>query len=376
MTAHFRSSRASHTPRWTALALAATLVTGCSTLTDSKVDYKSTHQVAALDIPPDLTQLSKDPRYSVGAGAVTASGMQAAPKALAAVPATAPNQLADARFERAGAQRWLVVQRPPEQLWGPVNEFWKESGFVLAQADEKLGLMETEWAENRAKLPQDIIRSTIGKVFDSLYSTGERDKFRTRLERAADGSTEIYISHRGMVEVYTNDRKESTVWQPRASDPELEAEFLRRLLLKLGATKEQAQAATAAAPVSAAPRVAQIDNQPVLRLDDGFDRAWRRIGLALDRTGFTVVDRDRSQGVYFVRYVAAEAEGPESKSGFFSGWFGGKKDKADNAPVRYRLVVKAGTGAATTVSVQDANGQPERSASAQRILQVIADDLK
>jgi uncharacterized lipoprotein len=62
--------------------------------------------------------------------------------------------------------------------------------------------METDWAENRAKIPQDFIRQSLGKFLDSLYSTSERDKFRTRLERTPSGETEIYISHRGMIEVY------------------------------------------------------------------------------------------------------------------------------------------------------------------------------
>ena len=344
-------------------------LSACSVLEGDKIDYKSAAKGTSLEVPPDLTQLSRDTRYVVPGSPVTASNYrigQAAPTA-----PTAATAIGDVRIERSGNQRWLVIARPADQLWGPIRDFWQESGFLLIQDQAALGIMETDWAENRAKIPQDFIRSTIGKVFDSLYSTSERDKFRTRLERNASGGTEIYITHRGMVEVYNSTQKDQTVWQPRPADPELEAEFLRRLMVRLGGTNEQAQAAVAAsaAPATGA-RVTTVNNQPVLQMDDGFDRAWRRVGLTLDRTGFTVEDRDRSQGVYFVRYVAPTTE--KTEPGFFSKLF---SSKPATPPLKYRIAVRS-QGDATTVSVLNADGAPETSANAQRIVQVIADDLK
>ena len=207
--------------RWGAVAMAAFLATGCSVLEEDKIDYRSARQVNSLEVPPDLTQLSRESRYQVPGATVTASGYQTA-QPVAGSSDTAASKIGDVRIERAGSQRWLVVDRPADKVWGPVKDFWQENGFVLTLDQETLGVMETDWAENRAKLPQDVIRSTLGKVFDSLYSTGEKDKFRTRLERTPSGATEIYISHRGMIEVYTDARKDQTVWQPRAADPELE----------------------------------------------------------------------------------------------------------------------------------------------------------
>jgi outer membrane protein assembly factor BamC len=231
--------------------------------------------------------------------------------------------------------------------------------------------METDWAENRAKLPQDFIRNTLGKVLESLYSTGERDKFRTRLERNASGGTEIFISHRGMEEVYSNTQKDSTVWQPRAADPELEAEFLSRLMVRLGVPEAQSKALVAASTTKSSARMGVVNGQPVVQVDDDFDRAWRRPGLTLDRTGFTVEDRDRNKGIYFVRYVEPSPE--KADGGFFGKLFGGAK--ADTAPLKYRIAVKS-QGDGTTVSVLDATGMPDNSANASRILKLIADDLK
>ncbi len=373
-TANLQTSSLRHAvPRWSALAVAAFVATGCSVLQEDKIDYKSAKQVNTLEVPPDLTQLNRESRYVVPGNVVTASGYQVAQPAQK-VP-TAATSVGDVRIERAGNQRWLVVSRPADQLWSPVRDFWQENGFLLTLDQENLGVMETDWAENRAKLPQDIIRSTLGKVFDSLYSTGERDKFRTRLERNANGGTEIYISHRGMIEVYSSERKDSTVWQPRPADVELEAEFLRRLMVKLGVSQEQSKALLAAGATASSSKVAMVNNQPVVQINEGFDRAWRRVGLALDRTGFTVEDRDRAQGIYFVRYVEADVnKAPEAKPGFFSRLFGSSTTK-EATPVRYRISVKSSADQ-TTVAVLNANGQAETSATAQRIVQVIADDLK
>lgn len=344
-------------------------LSACSVLDGDKVDYKSAGKVPSLEVPPDLTQLSRESRYQVPGAAVTASSLRAG-QATAGAP-VASNALGDVRIERSGSQRWLVVNRPADQLWSPVRDFWQESGFLLTIDQANLGILETDWAENRAKIPQDFIRSTLGKVMDSLYSTGERDKFRTRLERGANGSTEIYISHRGMVEVFSNKEKDNTVWQPRPADPELEAEFLRRLMIKLGATQEQAKALLAAGAPKSTAKVATVNNLPVVLIDEGFDRAWRRVGLTLDRTGFTVEDRDRAQGTYFVRYVDPNAGGKEP--GFFGKLFGGSTTEA--APVKFRIMVRS-AGESTTVSVLNAAGAPEASANATRIVRIIADDLK
>ncbi len=351
-------------------ALLSLSLGACSVLESDRIDYKSAGKAPSLEIPPDLTQLSKDTRYAIPGGTVSASGFQSG-QAPVTGAGTAATTLGDVRIERAGNQRWLVVNRPADQLWDTVKDFWQENGFLLSLDQTNLGIMETDWAENRAKLPQDFIRNSIGKLFDALYSTGERDKFRTRLERTATGGTEIYISHRGLIEVYANStQKDQTVWQPRPADPELETEFLRRLMVRLGVPQAQSKAAAVAA-VKTSSRMSTVNGQPVVLVDDGFERAWRRVGLSLDRTGFTVEDRDRAKGTYFVRYVEPTADKPEP--GFLSKLFGGTPAVA--APLKYRITVQS-QGESSTVAVLNTDGAPDTSANAQRIVKVLADDLK
>ena len=343
---------------------------------DDKIDYRGTvTRSQGLEVPPDLSQLARDNRAPQPGSVVSASTFQPnapAPSAVTTASVT-PVPSADLRIERQGDERWLVTSMEPEKLWPQLQTFWRERGLKLTLDDPRAGVMETEWAENRAKLPQDVIRKTLGRVLDALYSTGEKDKFRTRVERSARGS-EVFISHRGMEEVYTNTTtRDSTVWQPRATDPQLEGELLQRLMVHLGAKEETARTAVASAQPGPV-RARLLPNQPTpsLQVDDAFDRAWRRVGLALDRGGFTVEDRDRAQGVYFVRYVDPSQAGKE-QPGFLSRMFASKAPAS--GPVRYRVTVK-GQGETSTVQVLSSQGAPETGDAGRRIVALLVNDLK
>ena len=345
-----------------------------------KIDYKSTSQLPSLEIPPDLTRPSTDDRFVVpdvnpkGTATYSAYSKERTGAKEVVNSTVLPSQ-ENARIERAGTQRWLVVKGTPDQLWQVVKEFWLESGFVVNLEIPEAGIMETDWAENRAKIDQGFgIRGLLGKALDSLYSTGERDKFRIRLERSPEpGMTEIYISHRGMEEVYTSSSKETqdTRWQPRLPDPELEVEMLRRLMVRFGVQEDRAKEQLAA--VAGAPR-AKLSTG-TLALDEQFDRAWRRVGLALDRVGFTVEDRDRSKGLYFVRYIDPEID---NKSADDKGWlskfkFWGSDSKAKNE--QYRILVK-NVDSGAEVNVLNKDGAREQSETATRILSLLYEQLK
>lgn len=351
-----------------------------------RIDYKSQgKQGPGLEVPPDLAAPRGDNRYVMPERSVsdrTYSSFErtrATERPVSASAAVLP-PVDGVRMERAGSQRWLVIKAPPEKVWPVVREFWQESGFIVQTESPDTGVLETDWAENRAKIPQDFIRRALGGIIDGMYSTSERDRFRTRLETTAEG-TEVFISHRGLIEVFTNRQEDVTVWQPRPSDPELEAEFLRRLMLKFGVSSEQSQAAVTATAVDPNERAKLINTgtTQVLEVAESFDRAWRRVGLALDRGGFTVEDRDRSQGLYFVRYIDPEVEGGRvaQKPGFFARIFGSSKQRADAAQ-KFRIQV-AGTAEQTRVNVLGGDGQPVGDVdrrTAGRILALLHEQLK
>ena len=377
-----RSMRTSASLIALSLALA-----GCSTsLFESKrIDYKSAKQMPqTLEIPPDLTAPTRDDRFAVPdvspRGVATFSAYNADRSAQPSAAGTAdvlatPDTM---RIERAGSQRWLVVAGVPEQLWPEIKDFWLELGFILNVDSPEIGVMETDWAEDRAKIPQDFIRSTLGKVLDGMFSTPERDKFRTRLEQGKDaGTVEIYISHRGMMEIYPTEAKDSTIWQPRPADPELEAEMLRRLMVRLGAEEARADAALTSVPTEERARItAGSDGQVSLSMEEPFDRAWRRVGLALDRIGFTVEDRDRAQGLYFVRYVDPDADNKSPSKGFLSSLaFWRSDDKPVQGGSEYRLHVQ-GQGEDSRVTVLTREGGADASDTAKRILGLLQNELR
>lgn len=376
------------------IALASLLAAGCSTISDladsRKIDYKTANssRLPPLEIPPDLARPTGDDRYVVpDVGPSGSATYSAYSKDRASKPAPGSTDIlpavSDARIERAGTQRWLVVQGTPEQLWPTVKTFWQELGFVVNVETPETGVMETDWAENRAQFSDGILRDGLSKLLGSISSTSERDKFRTRLERGTAGNaTEIYISHRGMAEVFENSTGESkrTFWQPRPADPDLEAEMLRRLMVRVGVQESRAKAELQRVAVEPRARLTRgQDGSGRLAIDDQFDRAWRRVGLALDRVGFTVEDRDRSKGLYFVRYVDPDADakskqptGMLSKLAF---WRSTPDPKDRNA--QFRIAVKDNGGAASSeVNVLNKDGQPERSETANRILSLLYDQLK
>jgi outer membrane protein assembly factor BamC len=375
----------------TAIALAALLAACSSTdglFSGDRVDYRdAAAKTKPLEVPPDLSQLARESRYQPQAGVVSASTVTTAAPAPAAAQLTpasvAPAKMGNVRIERQGQQRWLVVPQTPEQLWPQLRSFWEKNGFTLAVDNPQTGVMETQWSENRAKLPNDVVRNTIGRLLRNLYDTGERDLFRTRVERSAEGS-EIFISHRGVQEVYTDAVRENTTWRARPTDPGLEAEFLGRLMVALTGKDDAprgvqtAAVAAATASVAAAPepppraRVMADAGGSALEVDEPFDRAWRRVGLALDRSGFTVEDRDRAQGIYFVRYVDPTTAGQEEPN-FFARVFAGAKDP--QTPVRYRIALKA-NGAKTTLSVLTSAGAPEAGENGKRIVAQLFSELK
>lgn len=374
------------TPALATVAMIAAALAGCSTLQElspfesKRVEYKAAQSGPSLEIPPDLTPPKFDDRYK--AGTATLSGVNAANRSavLSGAGGVLP-AVSGMRIEKAGSERWLVVPGTAEANFPRIREFWSTMNMNLVLDDSRIGLMETDWQENRARINDDIVRRTIGKVFDNFYSSGTRDKYRTRIERGVNSTTEIYVSHRGLEEQNVGSTASPVFrWEFRKPEPEYEAEILNRMMQYLGAPREEASqiVKAALAPAAAVARVNQAEivksgNVSSLSMNDSFDRSWRRVGLALDRVGFTVVDRDRTAGTYFVRYadpevMAKNEPGILDKLKF---WNTDTKDVVE----QYRITVKE-TGGKTAVAVLDKSGQADATAVGSRIVTLLYEQLR
>lgn len=368
---------------------AGVAVAACGTfeIPTKKIEYKSASKLPPLEIPPDLTRPTADDRFVVPdvspRGTATysdyAKDRAGRPQTRSGSDAVLPTQ-DNARIERSGSQRWLVVRGDPAAVWPVIKDFWQETGFIVNVENPETGVMETDWAENRASVPDGFVRGLLGKAIGAIYSTAERDKFRTRLERGTEaGTTEIYVSHRGMEEVFTAEGKSETRWQPRKPDADLEAEMLRRIMVRFGVQQDRVRTALAASAEPARAAIARGQSGDRLALYEQFDRAWRRVGLALDRVGFTVEDRDRSKGLYFVRYIDPQIDNAtkQEKGGWLSRlkfWGGSSSDPKAKAE-QYRIHVR-GVDSGAEVNVLNKDGANEQSTTASRILTLLFDQLK
>lgn len=381
------------------LPLAAAVMSGCSVLgsaqSDSPVQYEAASTRQNLEVPPDLTPIPNDDRYQMPGregGSVSASDMQNAQDATTTTPDAQSGVLPTSSVVKVmadGDLRWLRVQASPEQLWNIVSDFWSSVGLTLRKQEPKYGFMETNWAENRAKLPQDVIRRTLGKVLDFAYSTGEQDQYRTRLERNADGTTDIFITQRSMIEVVTGSQGgDSSVWERGPSDPMLEAYMLQRLAQTINSVlapnasdadrqKVDEHIAAQLKPQTSDARATLVKNpQGVAEgivLREPYDRAWRTVGVLLDRMSFEVVDRDRTAGWYEIRYLDPEYEQKaKDKGSVISNIF--SKDSAVEPP-HYRIYLQADVDS-VDIKVLGPDGQPDTTGVAPKIVALLAEQLR
>ena len=357
-------------------ALAVLGLVACSTIEEKRrIDYKSTRTLPPLEVPQDLTAPPALPTAPTAASAPAGASLSAysaeAARSREAKPAKAAAVLpeyADMHLVRSGNQNWLVVKAAPEELWPKIREFLLGTGLLIAKENPQTGVIETDWAENRANVGGAFQRA-MAKYLGSVYSTGVRDRYHLRMARGdTAGTVEILIAHQGMEEqVYTEGTNTRFVWTTRPSDPELEVEMLRLLMVHLGAKPEEAQ--TRVAEIQTVPQRASLTRDEaghnLLNLQESLDRAWRRVGLSLDRLGFTVEDRDRSKGIYYVRYIDPEKQSKSS-------WFGGGKKKD---PDRYQIAL-TGAAAGTQIAVLSPEGAPESSKAGERILNLLYQQLK
>ncbi|QGZ61267.1 outer membrane protein assembly factor BamC [Paraburkholderia acidisoli] len=373
-----RSALSLHATRMAVLALALGSLAGCESLNDmfasDRVNYKDTPSAPPLAVPQDLSSAPGDQKYvapppTATLGGATQRTVTAAGNATLGVPNT--QDPLGMHVERDGDRRWLVIDgRVPADVWPQLQEFWTSNGFTLATDSPETGIMTTNWAENRANIPDDWFRRTIGRVIDFAYSSGTRDRFRTLVSRGPDGQTDISVTHSAMEEVLTGQDKTGSKWVERPRDPALEAAFLSKIMQKFGLTDAQSkQLLTDARPSSSAAKVAAGPDGTTLDLPEAFDTAWLRVGLALDRTNFTVDNRDRQKGIYYVRYADSMKE--LKGDGLLGKLFYNPKKATNEQGPEFLVAVRSTSNAQTQVAVVNQNGQIDTSSDAQRIVSAL-----
>ena len=387
-------------------------------------DYKGAARARPLEVPPDLTASPVSDAYTIP-GSTNYSSYSQAQEGQEVVVEKVLATPDGVRLERAGAQRWLVVNAPAEKVWPVVLEFWADQGFAVRSENAQLGVMETEWldADSIKKDEKAGLGDRFDKMLDQLSGYADKKKFRTRLDRGEEpNTTEIYMTHRSVSsapddgknriktqlgEIDTGYKLDSkTPIAEDAREAEYDAELLRRLMVKLGVEEQKSKTIMAqGVTIKRADVRKESDGSASLILNDTFDRAWRRVGLALDRVGFVIEDKDRSSGLFFVRYADVDIDdAPKKKKGLLDTlkfWgnddkkeettaapkddksmieklkFWGTDDKAKvNPEKQYRIKVADGENDNTVVTVVDKDGVRVATTTANRIVALMFEQLK
>lgn len=378
-------SRNFSVPRALLLLLVLQALNGCAwldkTFPDKSKDYQKSQTSTPLDVPPDLTTTGSTDALIVQDGTTTLSEYDSARQSLSVTGAAAatffPSQK-HLRFARDRDRFWLVVRGDPATVWPKVREFWPENGFLIVSEDPRIGTLQTDWVENRASISQGFIRNILGRVLDSVYASSYQDRYRMRLEKGAEpGTTEVYIAHQGVQEIITDATDEgATKWGPRPPDPGLESDMLKKMMIYLGATpKESGDRMTEVQQAPAAPPQAELVNREsgelYLIVHQDLTRAWRSVGIVLDRIDFAVDGRDRTEGLYSVRYSdprAGHDKGFLSKMAF---WSSDEAQQVENYKIRL-----TSEGDDTRVVVLNEQGQLDNSDTAKRILSLLYEELR
>lgn len=375
------------------LPLSAIFLGACSSgmnsvLPDKQVEYKREKTAdRALEIPPDLTSDRIENRIA-GLGSPDSLSTsyteytvkrQGQGVSTGTVNTGVLPEIKGISVVREDQDRWLQINAPAESVWPKVVSFWQENGILLEQQDPTVGVMTTGWVENLGDIKTGRVTGFIRGFFSGLYDAGTRDKYRIRLERGdTEEETELYMTHFGMQQsIATNlsGDTEQEVWNVRPRDVQLEAEMLHRLMVHLGVSEAESRAELAAQEQRGVARSQIIKGQDgvSLLIEEPFSRAWRLSGLALDRVGFAVEDRNRSEGVYYVRYNDPTAGSDEG--GWLSGLAFWKGDKDIDKQTQYQVQLVADKQG-TRVVVNDDQGQRNNSDTALRILTLMQEQIK
>ena len=367
------------------LALTIVSVTACSgSKKDTpKLDYQSqNNKIVSLEVPPDLRDPRNGDLYTLPQGTTASPNAMQQKSTNKPVLATVKN----VHIERRGTQRWLVVNdKKAAEIWPLLRAFWQESGFTIYSEEPQAGLMETDWAENRAKLPNQGLRKLFDKVgLGGVYTTSERDKFLVRMERNQNNGVDIFFTHKGLEEVFDSKKEENTIWQPRANDPNLEAAFLARFMQYLGVDEAIAQEQIAEKNDSMqGTQFAKLDGNRLI-VYGAAERNVNRIGSALDRIGLTVQQFVSERGMFVVRPAPSESEALEQaadqnkKTGMFSRLFGkGKKTaQAETMQAAQMFVALEEVGNGQRIILLDQMGKPYTGENAQKWLNGLYRELR
>lgn len=330
------------------LAILLATVTGCNSLPaldqvvpDNTQKYRKAETMPPLDVPPDLStsRINDDIAGKSNSSATYSEFEEAANNPLATkyniTPETKPT------LSGEGDKRHLIVQGDREQTWQRLLDFWSEKGVEVSRKDIRIGLMDTATVD------------------------GEDYAYRVRMERGDSSKQQhIYVGAAGFD---TNATKDEAM--------------LRQLADYLGVLQQEQQAKVEAQkqsqPQQQTVNVMLIDDiggQQALMVEQDFSDVWGRVGRVLDSKGFSVEDRDRSRGHYYVHYIDPFNEAEKEEGGLLSSlafW----RDDDEKSPGEYYYIKLISDAEKTKIIILDSEEVRTSSPTAKRLLGLMQEQL-
>jgi len=292
-------------------------------LGDIKINYYSDKSVTSLEVPPDLTQPSYENSFRLSelVTDVESNTINLTNKEIEKKEEKVFVTPADIKVKKSGNRRWLIVNKKPQVVWDLSRQFLKENGFVIKKSNKKTGIMETDFLENKPKIPSKslgVIRSFLEEIDNVSYTLPIVDSYKVRIEPLDSGNkSEVHLSIFSMAEVISGTGKdETTFWQASEKNYALETEMLYSLMLYLGGDSANARERIVNA---------QEEGKITVSLDDGLNGyaklqfrlnmidAWDNISWALSDLNVILEDKDIKEKTFYIRVARTSDKGIMSK---------------------------------------------------------------
>ena len=311
-------------PSLASIFCVSVLAVACSTNTiNTQADYgqAAPRSTSDLTMPPGLTAPDTSSNYKMLNNQQLNEGY-------------ALNQIKDMQIVQGGSERWLVIKnKSVNQVWPMMQAFLNQQGMPIKYQNKSVGLIQTDWSARNTTVKETGARALFDWIgMGAQYSLDSKYMYRINLWQN-ESNTQIFVTNYQMDEVYPNCSKnlnqtikitpsdaQATKWMPVPPNPQMELGFLLQFMAFAGLSPDEVkQVIAAVAATESAPAEARLQSTTLV-IDDQFDRAWWRTGIALERAGLGVTDKNRTTGEYYVYPLQATVDNPDP--GVFDRWFG------------------------------------------------------
>ena len=219
-----------------------------------------------LKLPSADVAINKDDHYPPISDGIPAAEVQDIPAPRQIFSSGESNEV---QLRRLGELMWVYVETLPSTSWPITKNYFEASSMLILDADPDAGIMHIQYS-------------------DSL-------NLKITIEHGIkEASTEIFLSS------YNSDEEVLAKQDPEFIQKELEkiVQFFASSASSFSGTSLAAQNLNDRKKA----KIFNVNDQTIIELNLGFDRAWSAVSRALEAGNITSNDIDRDNGIFLVSY--------------------------------------------------------------------------